>query len=170
MFTDFPQGADADRAAMPVGLAVILRTNPDHAGPSADRRNARVEVLISRRPEGSACAGFWEFPGGKAHAGEDVVACAVREASEELGVLVEPLLNLPDTCHRYAHAHVRLHPVVCRLRTGSPAPRDLAVAEHRWAEIETLDDADFPEGNRPILRALRGLDGEGSLARLLQGI
>ncbi len=65
--------------------------------------------LLTSRPQGKVYAGYWEFPGGKLEAGEDVVQALRRELHEELGIDIgEPLLwktQLVD----YPHALVRLN-------------------------------------------------------------
>ena len=147
----------------------MIRTKPDLPSRSTTPASPVVECLVSCRPEGAVYAGFWEFPGGKAHCSESVVACAVREAREELGIEIEPIEPLPVVRHRYPHAHVALHPHLSRLTPTSPEPADLAVASHQWVEIADLVDSDFPEGNRPILAHLRARDAAGGLAGLLQG-
>jgi len=53
------------------------------------------KVLLSRRKEGSHLAGRWEFPGGKAEAGEDPRAALRRELEEELGFALAPSALAP---------------------------------------------------------------------------
>lgn len=47
-------------------------------------REARL--LVCQRPSHKRHGGLWEFPGGKAEAGESDVRAAARELDEELGV------------------------------------------------------------------------------------
>ena len=47
------------------------------------------KFMITRRPEGKARAGLWEFAGGKVEAGEFLQDALVRECREEIGVTVE---------------------------------------------------------------------------------
>lgn len=42
--------------------------------------------LVGRRPDHKRHGGLWEFPGGKVEEGEDWLAAARRELSEELGM------------------------------------------------------------------------------------
>ena len=46
-------------------------------------------VLMQRRRFGSVHGGLWEFPGGKVEAGESPESAAVREISEELGLVLD---------------------------------------------------------------------------------
>ncbi|MCP5179881.1 MAG: (deoxy)nucleoside triphosphate pyrophosphohydrolase [Pseudomonadales bacterium] len=45
-------------------------------------------MLIARRADGKANAGYWEFPGGKLEAGETARDCLEREFQEEFGIAV----------------------------------------------------------------------------------
>lgn len=48
-----------------------------------------TELLLTRR-RGGAFDSMWHLPSGKLDAGEDALAAAVREAEEEVGVLIDP--------------------------------------------------------------------------------
>ncbi|MDQ3578602.1 MAG: NUDIX domain-containing protein [Actinomycetota bacterium] len=63
----------------------------------SDRHIIDVHVLLVRDDElllierrGAYGGGMWHLPSGKLDAGESVLAAAVREAREEVGVIVEP--------------------------------------------------------------------------------
>jgi 8-oxo-dGTP diphosphatase len=59
------------------------------------------QVLLSRRRDPSAVYdGRWHLPSGKLDAGESVLAGAVREAREEIGVVIAPAdLRFVHTLH-----------------------------------------------------------------------
>jgi 8-oxo-dGTP diphosphatase len=113
------------------------------------------KILIAQRPVGTHYAGYWEFPGGKVEVGESAEGAAVRECREELGVTMVPATVLPPIIHTYDHATVELSPVVGGLAEGSPEPRNLAVAAHRWCPISELPWAEFLPANIRIVTALR---------------
>jgi mutator protein MutT len=141
------------RRAVEVGLGAVLRPVAD-AWALFGNGPGPVEVLITRRPEGTVVAGWWELPGGKIHEGETPEGCVVRELFEELGIAVEILGALPEVVHTYEHATVRLHPRICRLAPGSRPARNLGVAEHRWCRAADLGALRFLPANAPIISAI----------------
>ncbi|MCB1908925.1 MAG: NUDIX domain-containing protein [Rhodocyclaceae bacterium] len=77
----------AARHAIPTGVHLILRR---------DR-----QVLLMRRANTGFFDGLFSLPGGHVEAGESIVATAVREAREELGVeLVPGHLSVVGAIHR----------------------------------------------------------------------
>lgn len=152
---EFLPHSDAAPARVQVAIGVITRTNHERAGPAVGSDAGVVEVLVTRRRPGTVFAGYWEFPGGKAHPGESLVDCLRRELSEEIGVLVGDAEPITPVEHVYPHAAVILHPYICRLAPGSPEPRDIEVCEHRWTTAADLRAEDFPPGNAAIVAALR---------------
>lgn len=137
-----------------VGIGIVLRETPTINRPSGRRAPPTYDILITRRPDHTVYGGYWELPGGKAEPGEAIEDCVRRELSEEVGVSVEVIRTLPDVIHTYAHATVRLHPRLCRLAPGSPEPRNLHVAEHRWSPLSEIKNHRFPEANAHIIAAL----------------
>jgi 8-oxo-dGTP diphosphatase len=139
---------DNSAGIVEVGLGIVMRENPDNGG------NPRIEVLISRRPATTIYGGWWEIPGGKVDPGETIDQAVVRELFEEVGVDVEITGALASVEHLYDHAHVRLHPRLCRLAVGSPKPRPLHVTECRWVGVDEMEAYTFPEANEPVVGAL----------------
>src|SRR5690606_18480541 len=89
-----------------VAVGILMKSNGD--------------VLLGQRPEGKPYPGYWEFPGGKVEAGEDIFAALQREFMEELGITVlsgEPWCGVE---HVYPHAHVRLHFYLIHEWEGEP--------------------------------------------------
>ncbi|MEO1130821.1 MAG: (deoxy)nucleoside triphosphate pyrophosphohydrolase, partial [Planctomycetota bacterium] len=100
--------------------------------------HAAQQILIAQRPDHTVYGGYWEFPGGKVEPGESTEACVAREVREELGLEVRPTTALPQIVHTYPHGRIRLCPWVCEVVPGSPEPRNLEVASHRWVTLEEI--------------------------------
>ena len=111
-------------------------------------------VFIQRRPEAGMLGGLWEFPGGKAEAGESPADACRRELAEELGVEVEVGAPIARVDHAYSHFKITLHAFRCRLRSGRPATD----APSAWVKLAALDDFAFPRANGRVIEALRDLD------------
>ena len=115
-----------------------------------------VQVLITRRPHDTVLGGAWEFPGGKIEPGETPSQAVVRELMEEVGIQVEPVKDLTVVEHTYEHAHVHLHPWLCRNVNGDP--KNMQVLDHKWVVLEKLIDVTFPPANALILAELLAED------------
>jgi 8-oxo-dGTP diphosphatase len=96
-------------------------------------------VLLIRRasPEGAL---VWSFPSGKVEPGETAGQAAAREAGEEAGVAVAPMVVLGQRVHPATGRRVVY--VACRLLDGeahAASPREVAeVAWVRHGEIPEL--------------------------------
>lgn len=112
------------------------------------------------------------LPGGKIEAGEEPAACAIREAAEELGVILDPerldllgvweapAANEPD--HR-VHGHIYVHPWVTGTGPGGtlePAGEIDAVLMLHPFEADERDDL-APLFQFEVLPALRGREVVG---------
>ena len=98
----------SEAVAKPVDVAVGILMAPNG------------DVLLGQRPDGKPYAGYWEFPGGKVEAGEDIFAALQREFVEELGVHIVSAEPWCGVEHVYEHAHVRLHFYISRHWQGEP--------------------------------------------------
>jgi 8-oxo-dGTP diphosphatase len=93
-------------------------------------------VLLIRRASPSGAL-LWTFPSGKLDPGESAAEAAAREAREEAGVSVAPLVVLGSRLHPVSGWRVVY--VACRLLGGeayAASPRE--VAEVRWAGLGEL--------------------------------
>ncbi len=111
-------------------------------------------ILIARRAPDTHLGGLWEFPGGKCLSGEMPAACAVREAWEETGLVVEIREAWPHFTHVYPERTVTLHPFLCLAPTSDALP--LASDAVIWARPGDLHHYAFPPANGPLLARLRG--------------
>lgn len=110
--------------------------------------NAGRVLLIRRATPAGAL--LWTFPSGKLDPGETASDAAAREAREEAGVRVSPLVVLGSRVHPVSGWRVVY--VACRLLGGvahAASPRE--VAEVRWASLAELPGL-VPGGVYPPVR------------------
>ena len=122
-----PRTGGADRPVVQVAVGVLVRGDGD--------------FLLTSRPAGKPYAGYWEFPGGKLEAGEDVRAALDRELNEELGVRVDTAHAWHDEMVDYPHALVHLHFWIVSAWEG----------ELRMLEGQTFSWQQLPVELEPIL-------------------
>ena len=115
--------------------------------------DASGRVLVARRPGGTHLAGRWEFPGGKLVPGESREAGLARELAEELGIRVLSACPLIRIEHRYPDRDVVLDVWSVESYSGEPHGREGQPVE--WRDVRSLDAADFPPADAPVLTALQ---------------
>ena len=107
--------------------------------------------LLGVRPAGKHLAGYWEFPGGKARAGETLEACVKREVKEELGVSVKHVHHLHSLDHHYPEKCVRLHFMECEREAGSQ-PLALEHDAIRWVTLKEAETMSLAPADRRFLK------------------
>ena len=113
------------------------------------------KLLITRRPEGSHLAGYWEFPGGKQEPGESLEACLEREIREELGMEVKAVKHLLQIDHDYEIKSITLHLFLCDWLSGDPTP--IGCDEIRWVKPEELANYHLPPPDIQLLPLIQNL-------------
>ena len=108
--------------------------------------------LLAQRPAGKVYAGWWEFPGGKVHAGESADAALSRELHEELGIEVGAAFPWITRVFVYPHATVRLNFFRVVQWTGEPHPREQQAI--RWQRFDAPMAEPMLPANAPVLRSL----------------
>ncbi|MCX7960462.1 MAG: Nudix family hydrolase [Burkholderiales bacterium] len=108
--------------------------------------------LLARRPSGKVYAGWWEFPGGKVHAGERPREALARELDEELGIAVHCAYPWIVREHAYAHAHVRLRFYRVVAWAGEPRAREHDALA--WCRLGAPLPEPMLPANAPVLAAL----------------
>jgi 8-oxo-dGTP diphosphatase len=122
--------------------------------------SAPGRFLVQQRLPGKSRALLWEFPGGKVEPGESDAQALVREAREELGVLLEVAEERFAVRHAYQDLTVDLHLYAARIVEGTPEP--LGAHALRVATPKEMLRMPFCEADLPLLRALAS-EGQGRL-------
>jgi len=110
-------------------------------------------VLFAERPAGKACAGEWEFPGGKIEADESALEALVREIDEELAIHITHARPWITLRHAYTHAHVRLNFFIVTSWTGEPHGRE--GQQLAWQDLHAMTVGPLLSANAPVIHALR---------------
>ncbi|MCU0594763.1 MAG: (deoxy)nucleoside triphosphate pyrophosphohydrolase [Desulfobacterota bacterium] len=122
------------------------------------------KLLITRRPEGSHLAGYWEFPGGKQESGESLEACLEREFREELAMEVKAVKHLQQIDHAYETKSITLHLFQCDWLSGTPTP--IGCDALRWVKPEELAGIQLPPPDFQLLPLIQELaKGGGDCSR-----
>ncbi|HXR58457.1 MAG TPA: Nudix family hydrolase [Burkholderiales bacterium] len=108
--------------------------------------------LLGQRPAGKVYAGWWEFPGGKVHAGESLQTALARELHEELGIDVALAYPWVTRVHVYEHATVMLHFFRVLEWSGEPRARERQVL--RWQRLDAPIAEPMLPANGPVLASL----------------
>jgi mutator protein MutT len=108
--------------------------------------------LVRQRPAETVYAGYWEFPGGKCHPGEDPAQATARECFEETGLTVVVAALRHITTYRYPHGLVELHFHDCMTLADRPQPA--AGSGFLWVEAVDLAMLRFPEANEAVIKEL----------------
>jgi len=115
--------------------------------------NQQGRILLTQRPDHVHQGGRWEFPGGKIEPGEDVMTALKRELNEELDIVVQQASPLIRIHHDYSDRSVLLDVWRVREFSGKAYGRENQPLE--WVAVDQLSTFNFPEANRPIIKALQ---------------
>src|SRR5512135_3219760 len=138
--------------ARPVRVPVpVMNAITDVAVGVLQRSDGRV--LLAERPHGKPWAGYWEFPGGKIEAGEDVHAALTRELHEELGIELDGGYPWITVEYAYPEKRVRLHFYRVLAWHGTPHGRE--GQRMAWEDPGVVGVQPLLPANEKILRALR---------------
>jgi 8-oxo-dGTP diphosphatase len=110
-------------------------------------------VLLAERPQGKPWAGYWEFPGGKIEAGEDVRTALTRELHEELGIELERGYPWISVDYAYPEKRVRLN--FYRVLGWHGTPHGREGQRLSWEDPQLVGVQPLLPANEKILHALR---------------
>jgi 8-oxo-dGTP diphosphatase len=110
-------------------------------------------ILFAERPAGKACAGEWEFPGGKVESGETPRQALEREIEEELAIKITEARPWITLSHTYPHATVLLHFFIVTGWTGIEHGEE--GQRLSWQNLSALTISPLLAANVPVIRALQ---------------
>ena len=90
--------------------------------------------------------------GGKVEADEELKTALVRELEEELGISPTDISPLIEIQHDYTDKSVFLDVWWVTAFSGSPEGREGQATQ--WVPVESLNNYEFPEANKPIINAI----------------
>jgi len=110
-------------------------------------------ILVGQRRRGDRHALKWEFPGGKVEFGESPQEALVRELREELQIEASIGSELARYEHEYPNGS-RVHLLFFAVREYRGEPLARVFEQIRWADLETLPELDFLEGDFDFVKRL----------------
>ncbi len=110
-------------------------------------------ILIAQRKYPDHHCGKWEFPGGKLKRGETVGQALRRELEEELGIRVGRAESWVTVHHDYPDRPIALNVLRVLSYDGAPTGREGQALQ--WLQPQDLQEVDFLEGNRSVVRSLQ---------------
>lgn len=116
-------------------------------------RDQEGRILLTRRAI-PPYLGKWVMPGGKIDLGEPITAALKREVLEEVGleVHVEGLVDVYEIVPSNEHLeHYVILYYLAVTRGGDLVPNSNEISEVIWADRNSLESLDIPDGTRHIL-------------------
>jgi 8-oxo-dGTP diphosphatase len=105
--------------------------------------------LCAMRGDWKSLPGKWEFPGGKANAGEELAQALVREIKEELSVDIKVVREFD----RSATGDIELVCFVCDLISEKPTT-STDHSELRWVSEKDLASLEWSEADLPAVKKI----------------
>ncbi|GGP65861.1 7,8-dihydro-8-oxoguanine-triphosphatase [Shewanella algicola] len=118
--------------------------------------NPQKKILLAKRHDHLHQGGKWEFPGGKVETNESVTDALIRELKEEVNLDVNSTSAFMDISHDYLDKHVRLDIHLVTDFSGNVS--GMEGQQVKWVTVQSLNEYEFPEANKPILEKLFNLD------------
>ena len=107
------------------------------------------DFLCAKRGDWKSLPGKWEFPGGKANAGEELAQALAREIKEELSVDIKVVREFD----RSTTGDIELVCFVCDLVSEKPTT-STDHSELRWVSEKDLASLDWSEADLPAVKKI----------------
>jgi 8-oxo-dGTP diphosphatase len=114
-------------------------------------------IFIARRVPGGSLGHKWEFPGGKAEAGESGEEALIREFQEEFSLSIRVGEKLGEAAfeHRGIRRTLWAYRIYFDLAEGGGSLRLSCHEAWKWAAIGELETLDFAPSDLQLLPALK---------------
>lgn len=116
--------------------------------------NDKQEILVAKRPPGKPFAGYWEFPGGKVEAGENVQQALARELQEEVNITPETYEPFMQVEQALTDTHFLLDTWLVKTYSGELKANESQVLA--WVPLHELANLMFLPANSVIIAKLLG--------------
>lgn len=110
------------------------------------------KILISQRKPNVSMGGYWEFAGGKREPGETIENCLVREAFEELGIVITPERFWKKKKVVHKDREIELFFYWCAWKGGKPEAKDCQ--DWAWVLPEELKNYHFLPADLEIIHEI----------------
>lgn len=114
--------------------------------------------LITQRSKTASLPLLWEFPGGRAHDGEDDRLALARELKERLGIDVAVDDQAMSVHHEYPAYDVDFRVFHCAMKDPTQPISHTVVNDHRWVTLDEMPGYKFPDADARTLEKLLELD------------
>ena len=110
------------------------------------------KLLLTRRPDGKHYGGFWEFFGGKLEDGEGFKDACVREAEEEVGIIIEKdnLNYLSEVKYTYEDFILNMKLYSCEKWMEEPKGRDGHFV--KWVDFDDIKNYKTPPADVSLIK------------------
>lgn len=141
-----------------VPCLLMLMTKPTIYVSAALIFDNQNRIIISRRPQGSHLAGYWEFPGGTIESGETPEQALMREIKEELALDIRVGQLYMQDVFEYDEKIVDISFYMCNQTDPAQKPQALEVAEWKRVRLSALEEFKFPPADEELIRQLLEFD------------
>ena len=109
------------------------------------------KLLIAKRPSYKLLGDLWEFPGGKIKEKESPEECLVREANEELDIIIKIDSFIKTISHSYSHFSIIMDAFHCTFVSG--VSKNIQCKDHKWILPSEIKNFPFPSASHKLFDA-----------------
>lgn len=110
------------------------------------------KILIARKKEGKALAGYWEFPGGKIEADETPEESLIRELMEEMEIKISVNKYIGESIYDYGNIVISLKGYLAEILEG-----EIVLSDHdkyAWVTVDKINSYKLAPADIPLVEDL----------------